>query len=394
MDAECSVLECELVEAEPLPTAISFIQPNGDLVPVELVKEQIERLTDPTDLNDLARSAAAAKMACDQTDERYQYFGELAVWLEMRLGTVLLAMPKHNGARGAGKKVESHDVTPLSDIGICKMRSARSQKLASAPEAVAEYVAECKANGKDITKAGARTAAKKQIRSESLAKQDSKRLPVGFVVTAKQDVIKCDSLITDPPYGITSEPWEPADLEAFTREWLVRWRDCGAAWFVSFFSQRDVWSMRKWMDDELVDYEFHHLAIWHYGNGMGHKPGQVLKESWEPIFIYKHRSTAVVPVEWDWNKIKNIDCIVEGAPRNNFEGAAEQRHPCQKPVRVMQLLTTAFCTDGGLVADPFCGSGTTGIAARLSGRNFHGIELDAEYRKLARQRIKLFGEDK
>jgi site-specific DNA-methyltransferase (adenine-specific) len=40
------------------------------------------------------------------------------------------------------------------------------------------------------------------------------------------------------------------------------------------------------------------------------------------------------------------------------------------------------------VLDPFCGSGTTGVASIKHNRNFVGIEMDAEYCKLAGKRIK------
>ena len=40
-------------------------------------------------------------------------------------------------------------------------------------------------------------------------------------ITGDQKVIQCHLLIADPPYGITKEPWEPEDLEAFTRQWCA-----------------------------------------------------------------------------------------------------------------------------------------------------------------------------
>ena len=40
-----------------------------------------------------------------------------------------------------------------------------------------------------------------------------------------------------------------------------------------------------------------------------------------------------------------------------------------------------------LVLDPFCGSGTTGIACLQTGRNFIGVEVDSEYCEIARARI-------
>ena len=49
-----------------------------------------------------------------------------------------------------------------------------------------------------------------------------------WTITSNQKVIQCDLLIADPPYKITKEPWEPDDLEAFTRQWCRKWSVCGA----------------------------------------------------------------------------------------------------------------------------------------------------------------------
>lgn len=63
-------------------------------------------------------------------------------------------------------------------------------------------------------------------------------------------------------------------------------------------------------------------------------------------------------------------------------------HPTVKPVDLMQWLCRLTETPtGGVVLDPFCGSGSTGIAALREGRDFIGIELDPEYCELARRRI-------
>jgi site-specific DNA-methyltransferase (adenine-specific) len=62
-------------------------------------------------------------------------------------------------------------------------------------------------------------------------------------------------------------------------------------------------------------------------------------------------------------------------------------HPTQKPIKVLQPLIESFCPAGGAVLDPFCGSGSTLVAAQLSGRTFAGIELDAGYCSTARMRI-------
>lgn len=63
-------------------------------------------------------------------------------------------------------------------------------------------------------------------------------------------------------------------------------------------------------------------------------------------------------------------------------------HPTQKPVRVMRWsMDETDVPVGALVIDPFCGSGTTGVACMQTGRRFIGIEIDEGYAAIARRRI-------
>jgi hypothetical protein len=58
-----------------------------------------------------------------------------------------------------------------------------------------------------------------------------------------------------------------------------------------------------------------------------------------------------------------------------------------KPVRLMRWLVRLVTPPGGLVLDPFTGSGTTGVAAALEGLRFAGAEQEAAYVAIARARI-------
>jgi DNA modification methylase len=62
-------------------------------------------------------------------------------------------------------------------------------------------------------------------------------------------------------------------------------------------------------------------------------------------------------------------------------------HPTQKPTESLKPLIEAFCPSGGLVLDPFCGSGSTLVAARELGRDYLGIELDASHHRTACERL-------
>jgi len=62
-------------------------------------------------------------------------------------------------------------------------------------------------------------------------------------------------------------------------------------------------------------------------------------------------------------------------------------HPTQKPLSVLLPLVETFSRPGDLVLDPFAGSGSSLLAAKLLGREYLGIELDAAYCEIARRRL-------
>jgi DNA modification methylase len=64
-------------------------------------------------------------------------------------------------------------------------------------------------------------------------------------------------------------------------------------------------------------------------------------------------------------------------------------HPTQKPISALVPLIESFSAEGDLVLDPFCGSGSTLMAARCLDRRFIGIEIDPTYHALAARRIQL-----
>jgi len=63
-------------------------------------------------------------------------------------------------------------------------------------------------------------------------------------------------------------------------------------------------------------------------------------------------------------------------------------HPTQKPLCVLTPLIQSFSRPGDVVLDPFCGSGSTLLAAKLQGRQFIGVELDPRYSNIAANRVR------
>ena len=82
---------------------------------------------------------------------------------------------------------------------------------------------------------------------------------------------------------------------------------------------------------------------------------------------------------------------MEGNPRKPNTGHVQKirnHHPTVKPTELMKYLCRLVTQPGGIVLDPFMGSGSTGKAAILEGFHFIGCELDEEYLAIAEARIK------
>ena len=76
------------------------------------------------------------------------------------------------------------------------------------------------------------------------------------------------------------------------------------------------------------------------------------------------------------------------APRaTRKEKGDYNNHPTVKPVSLMSYLVKIYAAEETMVLDPFCGSGTTGVACVNTNRNFIGIERDEEYYEIAKTRI-------
>jgi len=80
-----------------------------------------------------------------------------------------------------------------------------------------------------------------------------------------------------------------------------------------------------------------------------------------------------------WNGKRPTDVVFHDRSGNNL-------HPTEKPLSLM-LEIVGWTPPGCTILDPFCGSGTTGVACAITGRNFIGLELDGKYCEIARRRI-------
>ncbi len=77
----------------------------------------------------------------------------------------------------------------------------------------------------------------------------------------------------------------------------------------------------------------------------------------------------------------------------NINGASTKQHPAPYPLELATRLVRMFSFTEDTVLDPFCGSGTTMVAALRSGRNSIGIEIDPDYCRMAARFLKAETED-
>ena len=68
-------------------------------------------------------------------------------------------------------------------------------------------------------------------------------------------------------------------------------------------------------------------------------------------------------------------------------GGAKNFHPTVKSIELMRWLIRLITPPGGVVLDPFTGSGSTGVAALAEGMSFIGVEQSAEYCRIAKARL-------
>lgn len=82
-----------------------------------------------------------------------------------------------------------------------------------------------------------------------------------------------------------------------------------------------------------------------------------------------------------------IPIDTEGKERERYTTQTRNFHPTVKPLKLMCYLITLGSRTGDLVLDPFAGSGTTCLAAKMLGRRFLGIEIKREYLQIAEVRV-------
>ena len=211
-----------------------------------------------------------------------------------------------------------------------------------------------------------------------------------------------DALITDPPYSSgglyasersaasrhkyeltarfkhrTDFAGDQRDQRAWTRwcaEWLrLAYRALKPGAVVAIFSD---WRQVPALTDalQMADLVWRGTAVWDKTESSRPVPGRPRNQSEFIVWGSKGMlpRTREVPV-------------LPGVHREPVR-QQDRHHLTGKPLPLMRWLSK-LCVPGGLILDPFAGSGSTGVAALLEGRRFLGIERDAHYHAVAEKRL-------
>jgi site-specific DNA-methyltransferase (adenine-specific) len=182
------------------------------------------------------------------------------------------------------------------------------------------------------------------------------------------------AVVTDPPYGICHRSLRggrfgdcavEGDADTTDRDAVVAW---AAAHRIPglYFGH---WTIPRPKGTRLV-------ITWAKGHHSSHRiPGLPWSGATEEIYV--------VGQGWVGTPRPNVLTVPGLVP--NFDIPRERReHPTQKPVELMRILLSTC--PSGLILDPFCGAGTTGVACIRDGRPFLGFEKVARFAKIALRR--------
>lgn len=219
---------------------------------------------------------------------------------------------------------------------------------------------------------------------------------------------KFDMIFADPPYflsnggisvqsgkivSVNKGDWDKgmqqADIDAFNKKWIGQCRellkDNGTIWISGTY--HNIFSVATALS--MFGFKILNVITWAKTNPPPNISCRYFTYSTE--FIIWARKLAKVPHYYNYELMKAINGDKQMTDVWRLPAIAPWektcgKHPTQKPLSLMSRIILASTKKGDKVLDPFCGSGTTGIAANLLERNFIGIEREREYIEMSQRR--------
>ncbi len=124
--------------------------------------------------------------------------------------------------------------------------------------------------------------------------------------------------------------------------------------------------------------------------GKPYEPNAIIKNDIEFILMQRKPGGYRNPTDAQriGSKISKVDFNTWFQQIWNIPGASTKHHPAPFPLELANRLVRMFSFVGDTVLDPFCGSGTTMVAALSAGRNSIGVEIDPEYSRMVARNLK------
>ncbi len=149
--------------------------------------------------------------------------------------------------------------------------------------------------------------------------------------------------------------------------------------------------LRLILDEVFGAQGFVNHLVWSYGLGgssarrFARKHDDILFYAAGPGYYFRPPLVPATSNRMRGRLKKSTDVL--SVPAINNMAAERVGYPTQKPLALLELLVGACCREGGVVLDPFCGSGTALVAARRGGRRYLGIDASRVAVRLSESRL-------
>ena len=225
-----------------------------------------------------------------------------------------------------------------------------------------------------------------------------------------------DLILCDLPYGVSACKWD--SILPMDKLWLEYKRILKEDGVIALFGREPFSSLLRSSNMDMYKYDWYWIKP-HGANFLNvkYRPFEVVEtisiftnnpvsyskknknnryypqfEAGEAYKIKSGKQKSTKNNSTVRSEIKSIVTENTGTryPKNTlfFPRDKEKLHSTQKPVALLEYLIKTYTTEGEKVLDNCMGSGSTGVAAKNTGRKFIGIELNKEYFDIAKERIK------
>lgn len=212
-----------------------------------------------------------------------------------------------------------------------------------------------------------------------------------------------DMILCDLPYGITAPEWDSIlDMNILWENYeRIRKNNCP---IVLFSSQPFT---TKLINSNMNNFKY----CWYWEKNQGtnffHAKRMPIRKIEEICIFYNGKynpqmSDGHIPTNSSVGSSNGK--TYHGSNKRNYKGGStiryptnilkyksvnnyERLHSAEKPVDLLEYLIRTYTNEGELILDNCMGSGSTGIAARNTGRNFIGMEMNKEYYDIAMKRL-------